>query len=363
MRADPTGAVELGQALGREADVERLWSALRERNVILSARVGVGKTTLARLALADAPNGWSGLLVALGSVRTGPDACAAVVEGLVSDEEVRPEQLGGQPSETMRQALATALADPTLTGFVLVLDDFDRWLDTASKTGAASFAEFTRTLVEIRAEQPKLRIVLISNTNLDRTLARLRPEPLMGLVDGSTRFELDTLTAEAGARLVMALLLGESVTARDRAAFGRALADRCDHVPRWIHCAMAYFVDRHKPISDGDLDRCLLAAVTDPHAPPWALRRELAPALDDYQQPQRGLALSVLDQLAIAEDHALSFAELRRQLAMEATIDDDAIRRVLAELRGDQLLRESGGRLRFHGELLRSAWRKLRELE
>jgi hypothetical protein len=365
MRADPSGIVELGEAIGREADVERLWTTLRQRNVIVSGRFGVGKTTLARLALANAPVGWSGQLVALGGVRTGPDACAAVVEALVNEEEaVRPEQLAGQPATALRLVIDAAI-DRSDAGLVLILDDFDCWLSAAVQLGAAGFAEFTRTIAGACAEQPKLRLVLISNTHVERTLSRLRPEPLINLVnliDSSARVELDSLSPESGARLVMALLLGESITARDRAAFARALADNCDHVPRWIHCAMAYFVRRRKPIVDGDLERCMIDAVADLDGPPWSLRRELQPALDDYQQPQRGLALSDLDQLALAEDQALSFADLREQLAVELTIDEDAIRRVLMQLRGDQLVRESGGRLRFHGELLRNAWLKLRWL-
>lgn len=362
MRADPNGAVELGEAIGREAEVERLWTFVRERNAIVSGRFGVGKTTLARLALADAPAGWSGQLIALGEVRNGPDACAAVVEALVGDDDVGPEQLGGEPAAALRTVIDAAV-DRSDAGLVLMLDDFDRWLATTAKLGATGYAQFTSTLAQACKEQPKLRIVLISNTHLDRTIARLRPEPLAGLIQATTaRLEVDSLSAESGARLVMALLLGESITARDRAAFARTLADDCDHVPRWIHCAMAYFVKRRKPIVDGDLERCMIEAVADLDRPPWALGRELAPALDDYQQPQRGLAFSVLDQLALAEDQALSFAELRRSLAVELTIDDDAIRRVVAELRGDQLIRESGGRLRFHGELLRNAWLKLRYL-
>jgi hypothetical protein len=360
MRADPDGAVELGEAIGREADVERLWAALTQRNVIVSARLGVGKTTLARLALANAPSGWSGQLIALDDVRTGPDACAAVVEALLGEQDVRPEQLGGQPAKALRLVIDAAL-ERSEAGLVLVLDDFDRWLIEAAQLGAVGYAEFTSTLARACAEQPKLRLVLTSNTHLERTTSRLRPEPLSGLME-SSRLELDTLSPESGARLVMALLLGESITARDRAAFARTLADNCDHVPRWIHCAMAYFVRRRKPIVDGDLERCMIDAVAELDHPPWGLARELQPALDDYQQPQRALAFSVLDQLALAEDRALSFADLRRQLAIELTIDEDAIRRVLQELRGDQLVRESGGYLRFHGELLRNAWLKLRYL-
>jgi hypothetical protein len=361
MRADPSGAVELGEAIGREADVDRLWTMLIERSLIVSARWGIGKTTLARLALAHPRSGWAGQLISLEEVRSGPQACAAVVESLVDDEDVRPEQLGGEPTTALRLAIDAAL-EHSPAGLVLILDDFDRYLVNTATLRAAGFAEFTSTLAQACAEQPKLRVVLLSNTHLDRTIARLRPEPLVGLIQSCARFELDTLSVESGARLVMALLLGESITARDRAAFARTLADACAHVPRWIHCAMAHFVRRRKPIVDGDLERCMLEAVADLEQPPWSLRRELAPALDDYLPPQRGLALSVLDQLALAEEQALSFAELRQALAVELTIDEDAIRRVLAELRGDQLIRESGGRLRFHGELLRNAWLKLRYL-
>lgn len=361
MRADPSGAVGLGEAIGREGDVARLWARLREGNVILSGRFGVGKTTVARLALADPPSGWAGNIVALNGVLSGADACAAVVDTLVSDDGVSPEQLGGAPSSAMRLAIEAGLARTTV-GLVLVLDDFDRWLKEISRPGAVGYAEFASTLAKLCAEHPKLRVVLVSNTHIDRALAPLRPEPLMGLIQGCARLELDALSPDAGARLVMALLLGESITARDRAAFGRSLADGCDHVPRWIHCAMLHFVKRQKPIVDGDLERCLIEAIDDLDRVPWVLRRELAPALDDYHQPQRGLAFSVLDQLALAEDRALTFGDLREHLAMEATIDDDAIERILAELRGDQLVHESGGCLRFSGELLRAAWLKLRYL-
>ena len=56
----------------------------------------------------------------------------------------------------------------------------------------------------------------------------------------------------------------------------------------------------------------------------------------------------------------LTFAELREHVAMETTIDEDAIRRVVAELKGDQLIQELGGRIVFAGELLRMAWVRLR---
>jgi len=348
MRADPSGAVELGEAIGREPDADRLWTRLLEGNAIVTGRLGVGKTTIARLALTKAPDGWSAQLVELKSARTGAEASAAVVEAL------------GSPGP-MRSAVEAELARSS-AGVVLILDDFDRWLQAASQADATGFAEFTGTLASLCAADPKLRVVLISNTHLDRTLARLPPDPLLDLIEGCARIEVDPLSPDAGARLVMALLLGESVTAQDRAAVGRSLAAACDHVPRWIHCAVANLVTRRKPIVDDDLERCMIEAVSDLERLPWALRLELAPVLDDYQQPQRGLALSVLDQLALTEDEALSFDDLRRQLAMEATIDDDAIERVLEQLRGDQLIREADGELRFAGELLRAAWLKLRFL-
>jgi hypothetical protein len=373
VRADPNGAVELGEAIGREGDVDRLWAALTRGNVRLSGRWGVGKTTVARLALADAPTGWTGRRASLGELRGAAAAVVAIAEALSHDPDagesvqaaiapllddqgrITPTKLEGDPSVMLRAAIEAQLTDRRV-GLVLVLDDFDQFLKNSA--GTPELESFSNTLAALSGPNARVRLLMISNTNLDRTLSRVRP--LSRELFECTRLTLEPLTPESGARLVSALLLGESITARDRAALARALADSCDHIPRWIHCAMAHFVARRKPILDGDLERALVEAVADLDHEPWSLRRELRPLLDDYYQPTRGLAYSVLDQIALSDERALTFAELREHVAMETTIDEDAIRRVVAELKGDHLIQELGGRLLFAGELLRMAWVRLR---
>ena len=363
--------------IGREADVDRLWAALGNQNVILTARVGVGKTTVARLAIADAPTGWTGRRVSLAKVRGPAAASAAIIEALAGDPEagqsvraavasvldgkgrVSANKLEGDPTSALRAAIEAQLDDRAV-GLMLVLDDFDVFLTESAKPGSQDLVALSQSLAELSGADTRVRLLLISNSHIDRTLARVRPALTSALFDGCARMSLEQLRPEAGARLVTSLLLGESITARDRAALARALADNCDHVPRWIHCAMAHFVKRRKPIIDGDLERCMVSAVADLDREPWVLRRELAPVLDHYEQPQRGMAFSILDQLALAEDRTLTLGDVRRQLAMETTIDEDAIRRVVQELRDDQLITEIGGSLRFCGELLRMAWLKLR---
>jgi hypothetical protein len=373
VRADPNGAVELGEAIGREGDVDRLWAALMRGNVRLSGRWGMGKTTVARLASADAPTGWTGRRAALGEVRGAAAAVAAIVESLSHDPDageslqaaiapmldsqgrIAPGKLEGDPSSLLRAAVEAQLDDRRV-GVMLALDDFDQFLQGSADS--PGLETFTDTLASISGSNTRVRILMISSTNLDRTLSRVRP--LSRELFECTRMNLEPLTPESGSRLVSALLLGESITARDRAALARALSDGCDHIPRWIHCAMGHFVARRKPILDGDLERALVEAVSDLDREPWTLRRELRPVLEDYHQPTRGLAYSVLDQIALSDERTLTFAELREHVAMETTIDEDAIRRVLAELKGDHLIQESGGRITFVGELLRMAWVRLR---
>ncbi|PRP96188.1 AAA family ATPase [Enhygromyxa salina] len=377
MQADPSGAVELGEVIGREADVDRLWTALVTSNVILTARPGVGKTTVARLAIADAPTGWTGRRISLGQLKGPAAAAAAIIESLARDPDagetlraavasvldgkgqVSATKLEGDPTSALRAAIEAQLDDRAV-GLMLVLDDVDRFLSASATAESHDLLALTESLAELSGPDTRVRLLLISNTHLDRTLARVRPSLSTSLFERCARVTLEQLRPEAGARLVTSLLLGESITARDRAALARSLADDCDHVPRWIHCAVAHFVKRRKPIVDGDLERCMVAAVADLDREPWALRRELAPVLDDYEQPKQGIALSILDQLALAEEHALTVSDLRRQLAMETTIDEDAIRRVVRELCDDQLVAELGGSLQFGGELLRLAWLKLR---
>ena len=370
MRADPDGAVELSEAIGRESEVDKLWSILPTKNLILSGRWGIGKTTVARLMIADAPTGWRGCYVPLAEASGAEQLRKCILESVGRDPEA---------SETIRAAIGPTLgeepppkADPLTQsaiehelddrniGVVLALDDFDLFLaNTLAAGGGAELSALLARLATLTGGGTRARLLLVSNTFIDRRLAQLG-EGARPLFSACARMQLAALRPEGGARLVTSLLLGESITARDRAALARALADNCDHVPRWIHCAMAHFVARGKPILDGDLERCMVEAVSDLERAPWLLRRELAPVLDEYIQPQRGHALSILDQLALGEEQAMTFGQISRQIAMETKIDDDALTRVVGELCGDQLIEELGGQLRFCGELLRMAWLKLR---
>ena len=379
MRADPNGAVELGEVIGREGEVDRLWSLLIQSNVVLNGRCGIGKTTLTRLALADAPTGWRGHRVELAQVRgaamlsaaildalrhepdAGESVQAAIAPVLNAGGEIDPAKLSGNPGARLRQALDAEL-DERNVGLVLALDDFDTFI--AAAAGSPEHSEGLSALFDALAAmsggQTRVRLLLITNTHLGRGLERVEGSVSPTLFESCTNETLEALRPEGGARLVSSLLLGESITARDRAALARTLAENCDHVPRWIHCAMAHFVARGKPILDGDLERCMVEAVSDLQREPWRLERELRPVLEDYVQPQRGLALSILDQLALGEEQAMTFSQIARQIAMETKIDDDALERVVEELRGDQIIEELGGQLKFCGELLRMAWLKQR---
>ena len=361
MRADPHALVELGDAVGRDADTKRLWALLRDGHVIATGRLGVGKTTLARLIVAASPTGWRAGYVDLGAASTGNEALAAIRTGLrgsagASAEPSAPSTDGVD----LAAELATAGSADTEEGVALVLDDVDHWL---TRLGPDERGPILAALAKL-ATHPRVRLALLSNTHLPRALERAGSAGMIDLFESCARVELDALAPEAGARLAMTLLLSERITTTNRSAFGRTLADRCDRVPAWIHCAVAQLAASKRgrksaDVTDADLDRCLAGAALI--QPPWTLTQELAP-VHDYAQPQLGLALAILDQLALAEDHALSFPELRRRLAMEATIDADAIERVLVDLRGDQLVLARGGRLQFAAELLCSGWAGLRGL-
>lgn len=387
MRADPSGEVELGEAIGREGEIDRLWSLLVEQNILLSGRRGIGKTTVLRLLIADAPTGWRGRLVPLGAcagasalraalleaVRGDPDASETLRAAIApildddgeddeDDEDSKPPSPGASASniDLLTQSVIEHGLDERNVGLVLVLDDFDDFLTNTLKANKRRGLDaMLDNLASLTGPGTRVRVLISTNTYLERSFTRLGGVSRT-LFDSCAREQITALRPEGGARLVTALLLGESITARDRAALARALADNCDHVPRWIHCAMGHFVARGKPILDGDLERCMVEAVADLDREPWVLRRELSPVLDDYTQPQRGIALSILDLLALDEEQGMTFQQLGQRIAMETKIDDDAISRVVTELRADQLIEEIGGQLRMCGELLRMAWLKLR---
>lgn len=342
MRADPRGAVDPGEAVGREGAAERLWQVLVERSVILQARGGLGKSTLVRLLLANAPPAWHGHRIACGELAS---------------------------PEALREAIASELADSGDSsepgGLLLALDDIDRFLASHESRGL-ELAELIASIDELLHEQPRLRLLLVSNAKLRRAVERIRPRPLaqspLAMLGELRTITLEPLGAEAGARLAATLLLGESITARDRVGLARKIAEAVDHVPRWIHAVAFELGKSRKPVGEGRLDE-LLARVLVDASDPWGLRADLAPVLHVYAEPTRRIAISILDRIAQAGPEGLPFAALHGQFAVETTLDADALRRVLGELHGDQLTEESGGHLRFAATMLRRTWLVLRKLE
>lgn len=379
MKADPRGMIDPGDALGREGTVERLWQTLVERSVVLQARGGLGKTTVVRLAIADAPTTWRGRRVAAAELRGVTALPSAIVEALWSEHAEPGPRLralmetaiasgrivpsgssGGDSVAVMREAIAAELADRA-GGLLLVIDDVDRFVDAHAERGL-ELAELIATFDELIREHPRLRLLLVSNGKLRRAVDRMRPRPPRVLLADLQPFALDALSAEAGGRLAAMLLLGESITARDRAGLARKISDAVDHVPRWIH-AVAFELGRTRgPVGEGRLDELLARVVVDP-SDPWGIRADLAPVLRSYLEPNRRIAISILDRIAQAGGEGLSFAALHAQFAVETTLDADALRRVLDELHGDQITEELGGHLRFAATMLRRTWVALRKLE
>jgi hypothetical protein len=384
MRADPRGALDPGEAVGREGAVERLWQVLGERSLILQARGGLGKSTLVRMVIAEAPAPWRGCRIACGELASVEALPIAIVEALgaapaepgprLRDVIAAARASGRLPASSqadtialLREAIAAELADApeTTGGLLLALDDIDRFLAGHESRGL-ELAELIASLDELLHEQPRLRLLLVSNAKLRRAVERIRPRPLaqspLAMLGELRTIMLEPLGAEAGARLAAMLLLGESITARDRPGLARKLSDAVDHVPRWIHAVAFELGKSRTPVGEGRLDE-LLARVLVDASDPWGMRADLALVLHVYAEPTRRIAISILDRIAQAGAAGLSFAALHGQFAVETTLDADALRRVLDELHGDQLTEESGGQLRFAATLLRRTWVVLRKLE
>ena len=373
MKADPRGAVELSEAVGRESMVDKLWSNLREGSVLLQGRAGLGKTTLVRLAIADAPTGWRGRRVGVSELRGAGALANAMVEALVAEHPdpgprlraaIEAADASGkrisEPVFVLHEAIAAELADRA-GGLLFALDDVDRFIE-ANLDRSLELAELIATLDELVREQPRLRLLFVSNTRLGRAIEHMRPRPPRQLLADHRLVTMPALSPESGARLAATLLLGESITARDRAGLARKIADALDHVPLWIHALVVEFGKKRAAIGDGRLDEVLARIVGDP-GDPWGLRADLSPVLHGYAEPSRRIALSLLDRIATAGPEGLTFTDLHRELAIETTLDADAVRRVLDELRADQICEELGGTLRFCATLLRRSWVAMRKLD
>ena len=268
--------------LGREADLRRLWSTLRERSVLMTGPRRVGKTELMKHMVAHPEPSWTGVRVDLQGLGTTTAAAERTVKHLAraglgvsgaarAAERVEEVSLGPvgakrraedqDPWDELGEALARAVAQLKGRGAEMLLVCFDEvpwWLDEVKESQGAD--EARRALATLRYLRQRddladhVRFLFTGSVGLARAAHDLGATA--DINDLIPPFQLAPLSPVAAATL-----FETEVTARGRLSSpeGAALAVAVTAgFPHWMKVVAdhaAFAVDEGEAVDRGAVER------------------------------------------------------------------------------------------------------------
>lgn len=367
MRANPGGTIGLGDIVGRDLLVQRLWGILQGQSVVLTSERRIGKTCVISKMKGECsdPNIVCVLrdLEELRSPQEFVELLYNDVEGLLPRTDrarLKFQQLlsklGGFEVHNLKIpqltphwknllfALVEDLLEDNERTVVFLWDELPLFIHNVSRSsGEPAAMEMLDALRSLRQRHSRLKMVFTGSVGLHLVIQALRrgnyvndPTNDMQLVEVCPLDEVD------GISLAAQLIEGEGIEMPASAPLARAVSEAADHIPYYIHCLVARMSGSEAPVTETSVQEHLDSLICDPNDP--AHFRHYRERLNAYYAPEeRAIALAALDALAFA-DQPQSFENLlnliRHSLPQAAP---QAVRETLSLLSKDHYISRPPG--------------------
>ena len=380
MRANPGGQLSPTEVSGRDELIRRLWRILEQRGVVLSAERRMGKTSMVKKMVAEAPPDVLPLYHDLEGVRTPLDFVEIVfhdvaaylgrlqkitmksrqwLAGLEIKDFVKfPDTLAPQWKTLLTKTIEDLVEHQDRT-VIFFWDEMPLMLyNIKQRSGEEAAMEVLDTLRSLRQMHPGLRMVFTGSIGLHNVITGLKrsgyandPTNDMATVD------VPPLAPDHARELARLLLDGENIAAQDREDVARAVAAAVDGIPYFIHHVVEQMALREGPMDAATAEEIVAACLTDPQDC-WHLRYYRERINTYYSVAEQGFALNLLDILAVAGG-PLPFPELFNRLKSQLPTEDSELARDVLGLllRDHYIVQETAGEYRFRFSLIQRCWR------
>lgn len=379
---NPGGTLSPEQIVGRNALIRSYWEVLENRSMVLLAPRRLGKTSVCRLMVNDAPTRF----VARYRDLEGRAASAMeVVKTLLDDlkEFIPASKRAALKTHALFQAIGGTIETPWLTlqaqkqDWRALLDalfaDMERWAIQEDKIIVLFWDEFTLFLNDLansgddgaqdamtlldrlraaRQTHTRVRLVYTGSIGLEEVLRDLRRRGYANdpTNDMATRI-LPRLDPPAATSLATRLLASFNEPGAFPPGLAEHIADICEGHPFLIQ----HVTDRMR-LMQALLTRAAaeraLESLLDDASDPLELSHYIERLQKYFGEDDHALALDVLDALAAAE-RPLSFAEVS---AVAVAKNRNQLIDVLKVLRQDLYVVREGGRWAFSLTFLKRYW-------
>lgn len=398
----PRDRVPLEKIIGRDALAARVFDALTEQSVVLTAERRMGKTWLlfkmrgeANLQQQNWVTGW----VCLYQDLSGCGSPAEFAQGVLQEaekllglrkrallatkkflsnfQEVKLPflQIAKSSNTEWKMILRSIFADLARQlpddRIVFLWDEFPVMLNALiQKEGhEGSAQEILNLLHTLRSEFPQIRMILTGSVGLHHVMKRLRQDGYNNPVTNDMRvLSVPPLAENFAVEMAKSLLLAKNIQVSDIDATALAIAQEVDCIPFYIREVIERCVDYELPITDGvsgsidgeAITKMVRASLTNADNS-WHMSHYLERIAGYYGVNDSELVRSILDVVADAGQR-LATAEIiqalqQRNLSTEI-ISAQSVRDLLTLLERDNYLAKDPETLTygFRYALIRRYW-------
>lgn len=383
MKANPGGQLAPDDIIGRRTLINRLWRVLERQSIVLSAERRIGKTTIMRKMLGEAPKNKLVIYRDLEAIRTPLEFVETVLRDVedhlsfkqktavgtrrfltsISGTEIagviKLPPAAAQQWKTVLAKIVEDLVGEQEREVVFFWDEMPLMLHNIKQSnGEPAAMEMLDTLRSLRQTHSTLRMIYTGSIGLHNVLGSLKKA---GYANDPTNDmqteEVPPLAQTDAVELGLRLLAGENIRAKDSTAVAEAIAQATDGFPFFIHHVVDDMAGRGEEVTADTVEEIISANLIDPQDR-WHLRYYRERINTYYLPEEHPLALGMLDVLAFA-DGPLSFDEVFNLLkARVRTEDQEQARDILTLLMRDHyILQGADGTYRFRFSLIQRMWR------
>jgi hypothetical protein len=382
MRANPGGIVNVKDVVGREKLIGDLWRILDQNSVILEAARRVGKTSILRRMVAEAPPAWEPVYLDLESAHSAGEFAMIVAgqayaklrdwsrpDGRLADllRSLGAIPEGGElrwrdrPLNSWKRLLVTAIEDlvehqAEAGRRVVFFFNEMAWMlaNIARLDGEATASEILDVLRFLRQSRPigyGFRMLLSGSIGMHHILHLVGEHH--GPLNDMMKVELPPLSKEAAIELAVHLMADEGLVGDLRGA-AHAVADLTAGYPFYIHLVVYGLKKESRSATADQVLGLILRSIADPfdslNLSHFRARIPVYYARDGELPP------ILLDSIA-ASDHPVPFSAMRLAADRAGEHDSERVRELLRLLVLDYyLIRDAEGHYAFRLPLLRLWW-------
>ena len=390
MKTNPGGQLVSSNVIGRDLLIRKLWAALEQQSVVMTAERRIGKTSVLQKMQAEPPTGWTPVFQDLEGFASATDFATSVyrtVQRHLSSKNRLAQRanellnsLGGaevggmitlklpQQAEVKWQDLLMRSVEdlvneqPKGSRLLFLWDEMPYMLtNIRNGEGEETALQILNVLRSLRQTHRGFRMLMTGSIGLHHVLTSLerRADAKAGLND-MYDVEVPPLEPFYAQELTRKLFEGERLEVTDLDATAREVARVSDGFPFYIHYIVRALKDEGGTVEPGRVESAVEKQLTDA-SDPWELRH-YRDRLSSYYGADEETVLYLLDELAVREEPAGARALLAHLKTLGSYDDLEHVRALLTRLAQDHYLVRGADGYRFRFTLIQHWWRLEREL-